>query len=50
MIDLGRHAFEIGVSYGVALILLAGIVGLSVFQARRVNRQLDEAEARWSND
>lgn len=46
MPDLGRYAFEVLAAYGVSLTLLAGIVALSVVRARRVRRELDEAEAR----
>lgn len=47
MPDLGRYALEVSAAYGVSLLLLVGIVVLSVAQARRTKRLLDEAEARW---
>jgi heme exporter protein D len=46
MPDLGRYAVEVMSAYAVSLALLAGIVALSVARARRVRRELDEAEAR----
>jgi heme exporter protein D len=46
MPDLGRYAIEVFSAYVVSIGLLAGIVGLSVVRARRVRRELDEAEAR----
>ena len=46
MPDLGRYAFAVLASYGASLVLLAGIVVLSVWQGRRVKRQLAEVEAR----
>jgi heme exporter protein D len=46
MPDLGTYAFEVLAAYGVSLLLLAGLVGLSVARAQRVRRELDEAEAR----
>ena len=47
--DLGKYAGAVLGSYAVALILIAGIVILSVWRARRVKRALDEAEARIRN-
>jgi heme exporter protein D len=49
MPDLGRYAFEVLAAYGVSLVLIAGIVALSVVRARRVQRELAEAEARHRN-
>ena len=49
MPDLGKYAVEVLAAYGVSLALLAAIVGLSVVRARRVRRELDEAEARHRN-
>ena len=46
MPDLGKYAVEVLSAYGVSILLLAGIVGLSVARARRVRRELEEAEAR----
>lgn len=44
--DLGRYAFEVALAYLGSLSLLAGVVALSVWQARRVRRGLEEAEKR----
>jgi heme exporter protein D len=46
MPDLGKYAFEVLSAYAVSILLLAGIVALSVLRARKVRRELDEAEAR----
>ena len=46
MPDLGRYAVEVLSAYAVSIALLAGIVVLSVARARRVRRELEEAEAR----
>lgn len=45
--DLGKYALEVGLAYGVSLALILGIVVLSVAQARRARRALEEAEERW---
>lgn len=44
MPDLGTYAFEILMSYGISLLLLAALVGLSWAQARRVKSQLQKVE------
>lgn len=46
MPDLGKYAGTVLSAYGISLALLAGIVVLSVVQARRARRRLDAAEAR----
>ncbi|WP_299751843.1 heme exporter protein CcmD [uncultured Boseongicola sp.] len=46
MPDLGTYAVEVSLAYGVSIALLVGVVALSVVQARRIKRALDEAEAR----
>ncbi len=46
MPELGKYAFAVLSSYGAALVLLAGLVGLTLWQGRRMKRQLDAAEAR----
>ena len=46
MPDLGKYAVEVLSAYGVSILLLAGIVTVSVVRARRVRRELAEAEAR----
>ena len=44
--DLGRYAVAVLSSYGATIVLLAALVALTVWQGRRVRRQLDEVEAR----
>lgn len=46
MPDLGKYADAVLGSYAVSLVLLAGIIGFSIAQARRARRRLVEAEAR----
>jgi heme exporter protein D len=46
MPDLGTYAVEVSLAYGVSIALLVGVVALSVLQARRIKRALDQAEAR----
>jgi heme exporter protein D len=48
MPDLGEYAFAVLASYGVTLILVAGLVGLTIRQRARVARQLAEVEARMA--
>ena len=49
MPDLGKYAFEVTLAYVGSLTLLVVIVGLSVLQARRSKRRLDETERRASD-
>ena len=49
MPDLGKYAVEVGLAYTGSLTLLVGIVALSVYQARRAKRLLDETEGRQGN-
>lgn len=46
MPDLGKYAVEVLSAYGVTIVLLVAIVGLSVMRERRVRRDLEDAEAR----
>jgi len=46
MPDLGAYAVEVLSAYAVTLLLLAALVVASIWKARRVLRQLREAEAR----
>lgn len=46
MPDLGKYAFEVLASYGASLLLLAGIVGLTMWRGARVKGQLREVELR----
>ncbi len=49
MPDLGKYAVEVASAYAVSLVLILGLVAVSVFRARRVKRDLDEAEGRQSD-
>jgi heme exporter protein D len=46
MPDLGKYAVYVLSAYGVSLLLLAVIVGLSVMRARAVKAELDAVEQR----
>ncbi|WP_172294388.1 heme exporter protein CcmD [Pseudoruegeria sp. HB172150] len=44
--ELGKHAGTVLSAYAISLILLAGIIVLSLVQAKRAKRRLAAAEAR----
>ncbi|MCF8486763.1 MAG: heme exporter protein CcmD [Rhodobacteraceae bacterium] len=44
--ELGKYAFAVLSSYGASVALLAALVALSIWQGRRVKRELAEVEAR----
>lgn len=44
MPDLGRYSVEVLSAYGVSLVLLAGVVVISVWRARKVRGQLARVE------
>ncbi len=46
MPDLGKYATEVLLAYGVSLALLALVIGVSWWRARRVRRALADVEAR----
>lgn len=46
MPELGKYAFAVLSSYGVTLLLMASVIGFSVWQSARVRRQLAAVEAR----
>lgn len=46
MPDLGRYAVAVMSSYAASLALLAAVVALTIWQSRRVKRQLEEVEKR----
>ncbi|GAA0286310.1 heme exporter protein CcmD [Rhodovulum strictum] len=48
--DLGKYAGAVLSSYAITLVLLAALIGLSLWRAARVRRQLDEVEARRTRD
>lgn len=46
MPDLGKYAFSVLGSYAATAVLVAALVGLSLWQAARMKRALAEVEAR----
>jgi heme exporter protein D len=46
MPDLGDYAFAVLGSYVTTAVLIAGLIGLSLWQSARMKRALGEAEAR----
>lgn len=50
MPELGKYAGAVLSSYGASLALVAAVVVLSIWQGRRVKRQLDEVEARQGKE
>jgi heme exporter protein D len=46
MPDLGDYAVNVLAAYGMALAVLALVVGLSMARARRVRRALEQVEGR----
>ncbi|WP_040609216.1 heme exporter protein CcmD [Pseudooceanicola batsensis] len=49
MPELGKYAGAVLSSYGVSLLLLAGLVAVSVWRSRRTARALREVEERVRN-
>jgi len=49
MPELGKYASEVLSAYAISLGLLALIVGLSIWQSRRMKHRLEAAEARRKN-
>ncbi len=49
MPDLGAYALEVALAYAGSFVILIVIIGLSVMQARRTKRLLDETERRNSD-
>lgn len=50
MPDLGKYALVVGLSYGVTLALLAGLVAVTLWQGRRARDDLARTEARLEGD
>ena len=50
MPDLGKYAVTVLSSYGATLVLLAAIIGLTLWRGARVRRQLNEIEERRSKN
>lgn len=46
MPELGKYSAEVLSAYGVTLVLIFGLVGLSVFQARAMRARLQAQEKR----
>jgi heme exporter protein D len=46
MVDLGKYAVTVLSAYGVTVLLLAGLIGLTLWQGARVRRALDAQERR----
>ena len=46
MIDLGKYAADVVFAYGISLGLILGLIGLSMYRAKRMKADLAEAEAR----
>ncbi|SFJ56716.1 heme exporter protein CcmD [Jannaschia pohangensis] len=42
MVDLGKYAADILLSYGLTILLIAGLIGQSVWAARRARKALEE--------
>ena len=46
MPDLGKYAVTVLASYGMTILLLAALVGFSLWRSARMRRALREVEAR----
>jgi heme exporter protein D len=46
MPDLGKYAFSVLSAYGATLVLLAVLVGLTLWRGAKVRRALEKQEAR----
>lgn len=44
--DLGKYAGTVLTAYGASVLLILGLVGLTLWQGRRMKRRLDALEAR----
>ena len=44
--DLGKYAADVLSAYGIAILLLVGLVGLSLWQSARVKKDLADVEKR----
>ena len=50
MPDLGKYADIVLLSYGVSIVLIAALIGLSARRAARIRRQLDTLEEKARQD
>tara|TARA_Y100001933_G_scaffold221676_1_gene231686 strand:- start:1473 stop:1631 length:159 start_codon:yes stop_codon:yes gene_type:complete len=48
--DLGKYAVPVLASYGVSLLLIAGLVWASLRRSARVRRALEDVEGRRKRD
>ena len=46
MIDLGKYAADVLLAYGISLGLIVGLIGLSMYRAKRMKADLAAAESR----
>ncbi len=46
MPDLGKYAFTVLAAYGASLGLIAGLIGLTLWQGAQAKRKLDDLEQR----
>lgn len=46
MPDLGKYAFAVLSSYGVTILLLGGLIGLTIQRGLKVRKRLEEIEQR----
>ena len=46
MVDLGQYAFEVITAYAATGVLLGAITLTTLLRARRIKRELEEAEAK----
>lgn len=46
MPELGKYAFAVLASFGATVAILGALVALTLWQGRRIKRQLREVEAR----
>jgi heme exporter protein D len=44
--DLGKYAVPVLSAYAASILLILGLVGLSLWQGRRMKRRLDALESR----
>ncbi|GHA53909.1 hypothetical protein GCM10008927_19770 [Amylibacter ulvae] len=44
MVDLGKHATEVLLAYGVSIVMIIALVGWSLAQAKRAKDQLARQE------
>lgn len=50
MPELGKYAFAVLSSYGLSIVLIVALVGLSIWRGRRVKARLDAVERKARQD